>query len=118
MSSIFAEATVIDGLTIKSQFNVDYTHTTGFGSSTPSYAPNLGEGSAQRLTTDGLTLSVTKHRELSVPRQRQALLQLPRRQEGLDYHYEDFTMMTEGQNNDRLTNITSGTRLGLGRYDR
>ena len=40
-------------------------------------------------------------------------------QEGLDYHYEDFTMMTEGQNNDRLTNITSGTaRLGLGRYDR
>ena len=39
VSSIFAEATVIDGLTIKSQFNVDYTHTTGFGSSTPGAMP-------------------------------------------------------------------------------
>ncbi len=32
---------------------------TGESTSTPSYAPNLGEGSAQRLSSDALTLSVT-----------------------------------------------------------
>lgn len=110
VSSIFAEATVIDGLTIKSQFNVDYTHTTGFGSSTPSYAPNLGEGSAQRLTTDGLTLSVTNTVNYQFRVNDKHSFNFLVGQEGLDYHYEDFTMMTEGQNNDRLTNITSGTR--------
>ncbi len=31
-------------------------------------------------------------------------------QEGIDYHYEAFSLMTKGQNNDKLTNISSGTR--------
>ena len=31
-------------------------------------------------------------------------------QEGVDYHYEAFSLMTEGQNNDFLTNISTGTR--------
>lgn len=28
----------------------------------------------------------------------------------MDYHYEDFSILTEGQNNDRLVNISTGTR--------
>lgn len=59
VSNIFAEATPVEGLTIRSQFSIDYSHMTGFGTSTPSYGPNLGEGSAQRISTDGMSLSVT-----------------------------------------------------------
>ena len=59
ISSLFAEATPIEGLTIKSQFSADYSHSTGFGISYPEYYPNLGIGTAARNTSDGLTLSVT-----------------------------------------------------------
>lgn len=31
-------------------------------------------------------------------------------QEGVDYSYEEFTLATRGQNNDKLVNISSGTR--------
>lgn len=110
VSSLFAEATIIDGLTFKSQFNVDYTHMTGFGSSTPSYAPNLGEGSAQRMSTDGLTLSVTNTLNYQFRVNGKHAFNFLLGQEGLDYHYEDFSILTEGQNNDKLVNISSGTR--------
>ena len=39
LSSVFAEATIIKGLTFRSQFNVDYTHSTGLGKSYPEYSP-------------------------------------------------------------------------------
>ena len=54
ISTLFAEATPIEGLTIRSQFGVDYSHTTGFGASYPNYPPNLGSGTAQRYSTDGM----------------------------------------------------------------
>jgi len=57
ISTLFAEATPIEGLTIRSQFGVDYSHTTGFGASYPNYPPNLGSGTAQRYSTDGMSLS-------------------------------------------------------------
>ncbi|MBR3847483.1 MAG: SusC/RagA family TonB-linked outer membrane protein, partial [Alistipes sp.] len=59
ISTLFAEATPIEGLTIRSQFSLDYGHTTGFGKSYPSYAPNQNDGSASRSTTDSHTLTVT-----------------------------------------------------------
>lgn len=58
-SSIFAEARPIEGLSIRSQFTVDYTHTTGYGKSYPDFAPNQEQGQAMRSSTDGMTLSVT-----------------------------------------------------------
>ena len=48
ISSVFAEVTPIEGLTIRSQFGVDYSHDTGFSTSTPSYSLNAGLGSAGR----------------------------------------------------------------------
>lgn len=39
ISTVFAEATPIEGLTLRSQFGVDYSHSTGRGISYPSYAP-------------------------------------------------------------------------------
>ena len=109
-SNIFAEATPVEGLTIRLQFSIDYSHMTGFGTSTPSYGPNLGEGSAQRISTDGMSLSVTNTVNYQFRKGDKHSFNFLVGQEGVDYHYEDFSILTEGQNNDRLVNISTGTR--------
>ncbi|MBQ5648161.1 MAG: SusC/RagA family TonB-linked outer membrane protein, partial [Alistipes sp.] len=59
LSTFFLDATPIEGLSLRSQLAVDYSHTTGFGVSYPSYAPNQGQGSASRSSTDGGSLTIT-----------------------------------------------------------
>jgi len=110
ISTLFAEFYPIKGLTIRSQFGVDYSHTTGFGVSYPSYAPNQSQGSASRSTTDGYNLTVTNTATYKFDRGSDHLFTFMVGQEGVDYHYEAFSLMTRGQNNDRLTNISTGTR--------
>lgn len=96
VSNIFAEATPVEGLTRRSQFSIDYSHMTGFGTSTPSYGPNLGEGSAQRISTDGMSLSVTNTVNYQFRKGDKHSFNFLVGQEGVDYHYEDFSILTEG----------------------
>ena len=112
MSTIYGEATPIKGLTLRSQFGIDYGHTTGFAVSYPSYAPNQGSGSASRSSTDGMQLTITNTVNYNFTKQTSRLhsFNFMVGQEGVDYHYEAFSVATAGQNNDRLTNITNGTR--------
>ncbi|MDO5496622.1 MAG: TonB-dependent receptor [Alistipes sp.] len=110
ISTLFAEFYPIKGLTIRSQVGVDYSHTTGFGVSYPSYAPNQSQGSASRSTTDGYNLTVTNTATYKFDRGSDHLFTFMVGQEGVDYHYEAFSLMTRGQNNDRLTSISTGTR--------
>ena len=110
ISTLFAEFYPVKGLTIRSQVGVDYSHTTGFGVSYPSYAPNQSQGSASRSTTDGYNLTVTNTATYKFDRGSDHLFTFMVGQEGVDYHYEAFSLMTRGQNNDRLTNISTGTR--------
>lgn len=110
ISTLFAEATPIEGLTIRSQFSLDYGHTTGFGKSNPSYAPNQNDGSASRSTTDSYTLTVTNTVNYRFMKGTKHSFNFMLGQEGIDYHYEAFSLMTKGQNNDKLTNISTGTR--------
>ena len=110
ISTLFAEATPIEGLTIRSQFSLDYGHTTGFGKSYPSYYPNQGDGSASRSSTDSYTLTVTNTINYRFMKGNKHSFNFMVGQEGIDYHYEAFSLMTKGQNNDRLTNISTGTR--------
>ena len=110
ISTLFAEATPIEGLTIRSQFGVDYSHTTGFGASYPNYPPNLGSGTAQRYSTDGMSLSVTNTINYRFSLDGGHSFNFLLGQEGVDYSYEEFTLATRGQNNDKLVNISSGTR--------
>ena len=110
ISTLFAEATPIEGLTIRSQFSLDYGHTTGFGKSNPSYAPNQNDGSASRSTTDSYTLTVTNTVNYRFMKGTKHSFNFMVGQEGIDYHYEAFSLMTKGQNNDKLTNISTGTR--------
>ena len=110
ITTMFAEATPIEGLTLRTQLGVDYSHTTGFGVSYPSYAPNQGQGSASRSTTDGHTLTITNTANYRFNLGSDHSFNFMVGQEGVDYHYEAFSLMTKGQNNDRLTNISTGTR--------
>ena len=110
ITTAFAEATPVKGLTLRSQVGVDYSHTTGFGVSYPSYAPNQGQGSASRSTTDGYNLTITNTANYTFDLGLDHSFNFLLGQEGVDYHYEAFSLMTKGQNNDRLTNISNGTR--------
>ncbi len=108
-SSIFAEATIIKGLTFKSQFSIDYTHTTAEGFSYPEYGPNMGEGTAQRNSTDGMTLQVTNTLNYNFNVGMDHTFNFLLGQEGIDYHYENFAVAVKGQQNNKLTNLSNGT---------
>lgn len=110
-SSLFAEARPIKGLTIRSQFTVDYTHTTGYGRSYPDFAPNMGSGQAMRSSTDGINLSVTNTVGYQFDIDQVHSFNFMVGQEGINYHYEDFSLLSEGQNNNYLTNVTTGSRV-------
>ena len=111
ISTFFGEATPIKGLTLRSQLAVDYSHTTGFGVSYPSYLPNQGQGSASRSSTDGGSLTVTNTINYRFSKGYKHNFNFLVGQEGISYHYEAFSLLAAGQNNDMLTNISSGTRV-------
>ncbi|MBQ8307168.1 MAG: SusC/RagA family TonB-linked outer membrane protein, partial [Alistipes sp.] len=111
LSTIFAEAAPIEGLTLRAQLGIDYAHTTGLGLSFPSYYPNQGQGSASRSTTDSYTLTSTNTANYTFSTDDQKHnFNFLLGHEGVDYHYEAFSVRTAGQTNDRLTNISTGTR--------
>ena len=111
ISTLYAEAKPIDGLSIRSQLGIDYSHTTGYGKSYPSYAPNQGNGSASRSSTDGYNLTITNTANYTFDIDGDHNFTFLLGQEGVDYHYEAFSLLSEGQNNDRLTSISTGTRV-------
>ena len=109
LSSLFAEATPIEGLTIRSQFSVDFSHATGFGQSMPEYLPNLEQGTASRNTSDALTLQVSNTINYRFDVNDKHSFNFMVGQDGTNYHYESFGVTTRGQNNNKLTNIGTGT---------
>ena len=110
LSTVFAEITPIKNLTIRAQFGADYSHSTAFMQSFPSYIINNETGTAGRNSSDMLNLTETttvNYRwELNSDHSFNFLLE----QEGVDYRSEGFQVITSGQSNDFLTNISSGTR--------
>ena len=110
LTTVYAEATPIEGLTLRSQLGVDYSHTTGFGVSFPSYAPNQGQGSASRSSTDSYTLTNTNTANYQFRLDEDHSFNFLLGHEGIVSHSEAFSLMTKGQNDDRLTNISTGTR--------
>ena len=110
-SMLFAEYTPpVKGLSFRTQFNIDFSHTTGFGQSMPEYAPNLGDGSASRSSADAMTLQITNTATYRFDLDGDHSFNFLLGQEGLNYHYEGFSVATAGQNNDKLTDLSNGTR--------
>ena len=110
LSTVYAEITPIENLTIRSQFGVDYTHTTAFMQSFPSLSVNNGLGTAARRSTDMLSLTetTTANYRFNIKDNHQFNVMLG--QEGVDYRYEGFDVYSKGQTNDFLTNVSAGTR--------
>lgn len=109
VSSVFAELTPVKGLTIRSQFGLDYAHATSFMQSFPSYSLNNGSGAVGRASSDGLTLTVTNTVNYNFNIDGRHRINLLAGQEGINNHEESFTVQTDGQTNDALTNLTSGS---------
>lgn len=108
LSTVFAEVSPIKGLTIRSQFGVDYTHSKSFMQSFPSYIINNSYGSAGRLSSDVLNLTVTNTVNYRFNLDGKHDFNFMLGQEGINYQTEGFQVVTRGQNNDKLTNVTSG----------
>ncbi len=108
-TTMFAEATPIENLSIKSQFNVDYTHSSATGISYPEYSPNAGAGTVQKNSTDGLSLQITNTLNYKWDLDTDHSFNFLLGQEGIDYHYEDFALTVKGQQSNKLTDLNNGT---------
>lgn len=109
LSTFYAEATPMEGLTIRSQLGADYSHNTSLYKSYPSYKPNNNYGGVRRTSYDMLNLSISNTVNYRFMIKDIHSFNFLLGQEGVDYHYEGFYVTTRGQTNDHLTNISSGT---------
>ncbi len=110
LTTLFAEAKPVEGLTIRSQFSADFGHIAGFMQSFASYLPNQGEGLASRNSQDNMVLSISNTINYQFDIDDIHSFNFMVGQEGVDYHYESFDVTTQGQKNDALTDIATGTR--------
>lgn len=110
LSTVFAEITPIENLTIRSQFGADYSHTKGFMQSFPSYIINGGMGTAGRNTSDVLNLTETTTVNYRWKYNDDHSFNFMLGQEAINYMSEGFQVVTDGQTSDYLTNVSSGTR--------
>lgn len=113
LATLFAEVTPIKDLAIRTQVGADFTNSTAFMQSMPSYAPNNGIGAAGRAAYNTLNLTITNTATYSKKIDNRHSLNFLLGQEGVDYHYEGFQLITEGQNNDYLNNLSSGSRATI-----
>ena len=109
-STVFAEITLYKNLVFKSQFGADFSHTTGFSQSYPEYIPNQGEGSAARSSSDGLNLQLSNTLTYRFDIDNIHDFNFLLGHEWQDYHMEAFSVSTAGQNNGKLTDLSTGTR--------
>lgn len=110
LTTLFAEVTPIKNLTIRSQFGADFTNSTTLLKSMPSYAPNNGIGVAGRAAYNTLNLTITNTITYKTTIQNIHSLNFMLGHEGVNNHHEGFQAIIQGQNNDFLTTLSSGSR--------
>jgi TonB-linked SusC/RagA family outer membrane protein len=111
LTTVFAEITPIENLSIRSQFGADFTNSTSFMQSMPSYKPNNGIGVAGRAAYNTLNLTITNTINYKTQIGSDHDLNFLVGHEGVDYQYEGFQAITQGQNNDYLTTMSSGSKV-------
>ena len=110
LSTVFADITPIQNLTVRIQFGADYSHATTFMQSFPSYVINNEQGTAGRNSSDVLKLSETATTNYRWALNDDHSFNFMLGQEAMDYQSSGFQVVTKGQSSDFLTNISSGTR--------
>ncbi|MBS5412483.1 MAG: TonB-dependent receptor [Bacteroides thetaiotaomicron] len=110
LSTVFADITPVKNLTIRTQFGVDYTHSTAFMQSFPSYIINNESGSAGRSSSDILSLSETTTANYRWALNDDHSFNFMLGQEAINYQSTGFQAIAVGQAHDMLTTLSSGTR--------
>lgn len=110
LTVLYAEFTPIKNFIIRSQFGVDYTHSTADMKSYPSFVGNNGVGTAGRSSYDSANLTITNTLNYMFNVNKIHSFNFLLGQEGVDYRSEGFQVVTRGQNNDSFTSLSSGTR--------
>ena len=110
LTVLYAEVQPIEGLVVRSQLGLDYTHSTTDLKSYPSFVGNNGIGMAGMATSDIMALTITNTANYRFTLKDVHSINLMLGQEGVDYRSEGFQLVTQGQNNDFLTNVSAGTR--------
>ena len=110
LSTVFVDITPVKNLTVRAQFGADYSHSTSFMKSYPSYIINNNSGRAGRGSSDILNLTETLTANYRWTLKDDHSFNFMLGQEGIDYRSTGFQVVTRGQTINRLTNIASGTR--------
>ncbi|WP_294627115.1 TonB-dependent receptor [uncultured Bacteroides sp.] len=110
LSTVFADITPVKNLTIRTQFGADYTHSTAFMQSFPSYIINNESGSAGRSSSDILSLSETTTANYRWALDDDHSFNFMLGQEAVNYQSTGFQAVAVGQAHDMLTSLSSGTR--------
>ena len=110
LSTVFVDITPVKNLTVRAQFGADYSHSTSFMKSYPSYIINNNSGRAGRSSSDILNLTETLTANYRWTLKDDPSFNFMLGQEGIDYRSTGFQVVTRGQTINRLTNIASGTR--------
>lgn len=110
LTVFYAEIMPVKNLVIRSQIGIDYTHSTTDLKSFPSFIGNNGIGRAGKASSNALALTVTNTANYQFTLDNDHSFTFLLGQEGVDYRSEGFQIVTQGQNNDFLTNVSAGTR--------
>ena len=113
LSTLFVELTPFKGFTFRSQMGADYTNSTAFMQSMPSYVANNGVGAAGRAAYNTISLTITNTATYQKNIDNRHSLNFMVGQEGVNYYYEGFQLITQGQNNDFLNTLSSGSRASV-----
>ncbi len=111
ISTVYFELTPIERLTIRTQFGVDYSHTTSYMQSFPSLSTNGGLGTAARQSSDAINLTETTTVGYNFDVNDNHAFNFMLGQEAVSYHSEGFNVYAKGQTNDNLTSVSTGTRV-------
>ena len=109
LSTVYAEATPMKNLVLRSQLGVDFSLSTTDVKSMPSFPGNNGIGSAGNATSNALQLTATNTANYKFNIDHIHDFNFLLGQEGVNFRSEGFQVVTRGQNNDYLTNLSTGT---------
>ncbi|MCF0176553.1 MAG: TonB-dependent receptor [Bacteroidales bacterium] len=111
IETAFAEISILDNLRFRCQGGADYTNSTTLMRSFPSFTGNNGSGAAGRAAYNSLNLTITNTLTWNFNIDSMHDFNFLLGQEGVDSSSEGFQVISVGQNNDYLTDLSSGTRV-------
>ena len=109
LNTAYAEVTPVKNLILRSQLGIDFSLSTTDVKSLPSFPGNNGIGSAGNAMSTALQLTATNTANYKLNIDHVHDLNFMLGQEGVNYRNESFQVVTRGQNNDYLTNLSTGT---------